>query len=46
MTKKNIGAVLALYPCPVIVVGAMVDGKPTWTLAAHAGTVVHSHLMV
>ncbi|MBR3203078.1 MAG: flavin reductase family protein [Solobacterium sp.] len=46
MTKKNIGAVLALYPCPVIVVGAMVNGKPTWTLAAHAGTVAHSHLMV
>lgn len=44
--KKNIGAALALYPSPVIVVGAMVDGKPTWTLAAHAGTVAHSHLMV
>ncbi len=44
--KKNIGAKLALYPCPVIVVGAMVDGKPTWTLVAHAGTVAHSHLMV
>ncbi len=26
--KKNIGATLALYPAPVIVVGAMVDGKP------------------
>lgn len=46
MAKKNIGAVLALYPSPVIVVGAMVEGKPTWTLAAHAGTVAHSHLMV
>lgn len=44
--KKNIGAKLALYPCPVIVVGAMVDDKPTWTLVAHAGTVAHSHLMV
>lgn len=44
--KKNIGAELALYPSPVIVVGAMVDGKPTWTLAAHAGTMAHSHLMV
>ena len=44
--KKNIGASLALYPVPVIVVGAMVDGKPTWTLVAHAGTVAHSHLMV
>ena len=44
--KKDIGAVLALYPCPVVVIGAMVDGKPSWTLAAHAGTVAHSHLMV
>ena len=46
MSKKNIGAALALYPCPVIVVGAMADGKPTWTLAAHAGIMAHSHLMV
>ena len=44
--KKNLGAALALYPCPVLVIGAMVNGKPTWTLAAHAGTVAHSHLMV
>lgn len=44
--KKNIGATLALYPAPVIVVGAMANEKPTWTLAAHAGTVAHSHLMV
>ena len=44
--KKNLGATLALYPCPVIVVGAIVNGKPTWTLAAHAGTVAHTHLMV
>lgn len=46
MSKKNIGATLALYPSPVIVVGAMVNGKPTWTLVAHAGTVAHSHLMI
>ncbi len=44
--KKNIGATLALYPAPVIVVGAMVDGKPNWTLVAHAGIAAHSHLMV
>lgn len=44
--KKNIGATLALYPSPLIVVGAMVDGRPTWTLVAHAGTMAHSHLMV
>lgn len=46
MSKKNIGAALALYPCPIVVIGAMVDGKPTWTLAAHAGIMAHSHLMV
>ena len=46
MYKKNIGATLALYPCPGIVVGAMVNEKPTWTLVAHAGTMAHSHLMV
>ena len=46
MSKKNIGAALALYPSPVIVVGAMINDKPTWTLVAHAGTVAHSHLMV
>ena len=44
--KKNIGAQLALYPVPVIVVGAIVNDKPTWTLVAHAGTMAHSHLMV
>lgn len=44
--KKNIGTQLALYPCPVVVVGAMVNDKPTWTLVAHAGTMAHSHLMI
>ena len=44
--KKNIGAQLALYPAPVIVVGAIVNDKPTWTLVEHAGTMAHSHLMV
>ena len=46
MGKKNIGPALALYPSPLIVVGAMVGDKPTWTLVAHAGTMAHSHLMV
>ena len=44
--KKNLGAQLALYPAPVIVVGAMVDGKPNWTLVAHAGVMAHSHVML
>ncbi len=46
MGKKNIGPALALYPSPLIVVGAMVGDKPTWTLVAHACTMAHSHLMV
>ena len=44
--KKNTGAQLALYPAPLVVVGAMVDGKPNWTLVAHAGIMAHSHLML
>ena len=44
--KKNTGAQLALYPSPVVVVGAMVDGKPNWTLVAHAGVMAHSHVML
>ena len=35
--KKNIGKALALYPVPLIVAGSMADGKPNWTLVAHAG---------
>lgn len=33
--KKNIGNGLALYPTPLVVVGAMVDGKPNWLLVGH-----------
>lgn len=44
--EENIERQLALYPAPVIVVGAIVNDKPTWTLVAHAGTMAHSHLMV
>lgn len=44
--KKNIGAVPALYPVPLIVVGAMNGEKPTWTLVAHTGIPSHGKLMV
>ena len=30
--KKNIGSKLALYPMPIMVIGAMNGDKPTWTL--------------
>lgn len=44
--KKNIGSKFALYPTPVIVVGAMAEGKPTWTLVAHTGIPSHDTAMI
>ncbi len=44
--KKNIGSQLALYPMPVTVVGAMNEGKPTWTLVAHVGIIGHDRVLV
>ncbi len=44
--KKDIGSVLALYPTPLVVVGAMVDGKANWLLAGHVGIIGHDRVMV
>jgi len=44
--KKNIGNAIALYPTPLVVVGAMVDGKPNWVLAGHLGIMGHDHIMI
>lgn len=44
--KKDLGSLPALYPTPVIVVGAMVNGKPNWTLVAHTGITSHDKVMV
>ena len=44
--KKNIGSMLALYPTPAVVVGAMKEDKPTWTLAAHVGIIGHDKILV
>lgn len=44
--KKNIGNKFALYPTPVIVVGAMVDGKPDFTLVAHIGITSHDTAII
>lgn len=43
--KKDLGSVLALYPMPLTVVGAMVDGKPNWVLVGHVGIMGHDHIM-
>jgi len=44
--KKNIGPVLALYPTPAVVVGTMIDDKPTWLLVGHIGIIGHDRIMV
>ena len=44
--KKNIGSALALYPTPTVVVGAMNDKKPTWTVVAHVGIIGHDKILV
>ncbi len=44
--KKNIGSLLALYPTPVTVIGAMNGQKPTWTLVAHVGIIGHDRVLV
>lgn len=44
--KKNVGPLLALYPMPVTVIGAMNKEKPTWTLVAHVGIIGHDRVLV
>lgn len=44
--KKNVGSLLALYPMPVTVIGAMNGDKPTWTLVAHVGIIGHDRVLV
>lgn len=44
--KKDLGSVLALYPTPLAVIGAMVNGRPNWVLAGHVGIMGHDRIMV
>lgn len=44
--KKNIGNALALYPTPLVVVGAMVDNKPNYVLVGHLGIIGHDKIMI
>lgn len=44
--KKNIGNRLALYPMPVTVIGAEVNGKVNWLLVAHVGIIGHDRILV
>ena len=44
--KKNIGSVLALYPTPLAVIGAMNQDKPTWMLVGHVGIIGHDRILI
>lgn len=46
MEKKNIGKLLALYPKPMTVVGAQVDGKVNWLVVGHTGIIGHDRILV
>lgn len=44
--KKNIGNVLVLYPKPMTVVGAEVEGKVNWLVVGHTGIIGHDRVLV
>lgn len=46
MEKKNIGSLLALYPKPMTVVGAEVDGRVNWLVVGHTGIIGHDRILV
>lgn len=46
MEKKLIGNTLALYPMPLTVVGAEVDGHVNWLVVAHVGIIGHDRILV
>ena len=45
MEKKNLGSVLALYPKPMTVVGAEVEGKVNWLVVGHTGVIDHDRIL-
>lgn len=44
--KKNIGNLLALYPKPMTVIGAEVNGKVNWLVVGHTGIIGHDRILV
>lgn len=46
MNKKNIGRLLALYPKPMTVIGAEVEGKVNWLVVGHTGIIGHDRILV
>ena len=44
--KKNLGNLVALYPKPMTVVGAEVEGKVNWLVVGHTGVIGHDRILV
>ena len=44
--KKNLGNLVALYPKPMTVVGAEVEGKVNWLVVGHTGIIGHDRILV
>lgn len=44
--KRNLGNLLALYPKPMTVVGAEVEGKVNWLVVGHTGIIGHNRILV
>ena len=44
--KKNLGNLLALYPKPMTVVGAEVEGKVNWLVVGHTGVIGHERILI
>lgn len=46
MEKGNIGSLVALYPKPLTVVGAEVNGKVNWLVVGHTGIIGHNRIIL
>lgn len=44
--KQNLGSLPALYPKPMTVVGAEVDGKVNWLVVGHTGIIGHDRILI
>jgi flavin reductase (DIM6/NTAB) family NADH-FMN oxidoreductase RutF len=46
LVKRNLGAVNAMYPMPIVVIGTEVNGKINYNAIAHVGIVDHNTLSI
>jgi flavin reductase (DIM6/NTAB) family NADH-FMN oxidoreductase RutF len=44
--KKKLGGRNALYPTPVTLIGALVDGRPNYITIAYVGIIDHTHVSI